>query len=135
MIPLAGLLLNGVFDFFKHRGQRKLIQRQGELKIKQAETKAKIQRIASADTAATTMDILSANNRGWKDDYLLLIVTIPLILSFMPFMVPYVIQGFNALKQVPDWYMWVLLGVFIDTFGFRRILRMVLEQYISKKFT
>ena len=134
MIQIAGLLLNGVFDFFKHRNQRKLIERQDEFKIKHAETKAKIQRIQSSDTAAINMDVLSANNRGWKADYLLLIVTIPLILSFIPFMVIYVTEGFEALEKVPEWYMWVLLGVFIDTFGFRRVLRLVLEKYISKKF-
>jgi len=134
MIQIAGLLLNGVFDFFKHRSERKLIERKGELKIKSAETKAKIQRIVSGDNASINMDLISAQNRGWEADYLLLIVTIPLILSFIPAMLSYVTQGFEALKQVPEWYMWVLLGVFIDTFGFRRMLRVVLEKYISKKF-
>lgn len=134
MIPIWTAIISGAFDLIKHRSERKRIERKGELDIKQAKTKAQIVRINKGDDSAVNMDMLSAQNRGWKDEYLLFIVTLPLILSFFPQMVPFVTKGFDALKNVPHWYMWLLAGVYIDTFGFRRILRVGLENLIEKKF-
>jgi hypothetical protein len=102
--------------------------------LKAARHKAQVARIRQGDEQAAAMDELSAQSRGWKDDYLLIITTAPLILCFFPSFVDDVTAGFTALESLPEYYMYLLAGVYIDTFGFRRILRNVLDKWLAKKF-
>lgn len=133
-IPIIGELIGGVRDHFKGKRELKKIKQQANVDLEKARVQAQIERISAGDTNAAELDRISISNRGWKDEYLLLIVTVPLIMSFIPEFVPYVTAGFGALQNVPEWYMWVLLGVFIDTFGFRRMLRVAVEKYLKNKF-
>ncbi len=52
---------------------------------------------------------------GWKDEFIVLIWSIPVILSFVPGMQPYVEQGFKNLSAAPEWYLvgWVSISLAI----------------------
>lgn len=102
-------------------------------KNKADEIVAKTQRAVSGDKSAATLDNQSIAQRGWKDEYLLLITTAPLILCFLPDYSHYVELGFESLKKVPEYYWYGLGMVYIDTFGFRQMLRMAFEQWLSKR--
>ena len=134
LIALGSTLLTGVMGYFTDRQKMKAIEKQGELDITKATTSAKLKRITAGDMSATDLDSLSVKDRGYKDDYLLFVGTAPLILVFIPYFVPHITEGFKILETLPEWYRWVVLGVYIDTFGFRRILRVVLEKYLNKRF-
>ena len=43
----------------------------------------------------------------------------PLILAFIPSAVPYVMQGFEALEAMPDWYQYTLSIIVAASFGVR----------------
>ena len=58
-------------------------------------------------------------NSGWKDEFVLLLLSIPLIMSFIPNMQPYVVGGFEALSMTPQWYQWLILAVFSAVYGIR----------------
>ena len=58
-------------------------------------------------------------NSGWKDEFVLLLLSIPLVMSFIPQMQPYVVDGFAALSTTPDWYQWLILSVFAAIYGIR----------------
>lgn len=62
-----------------------------------------------------------AENSGqsWKDEWLTILFSIPLILAFIPDMVPYVMQGFEALEQMPAWYQYTLSIIVGASFGVR----------------
>jgi len=107
---------------------------------KDTEHKAKIARIQSGDNNAAELDRLSIAQRGWKDDYLLLITTAPLVLLFIgPLfsvegLTEAVKAGFVALESLPE-YFWYALGIiYIDTFGFRRMVRVAVERWLDSKF-
>jgi hypothetical protein len=100
-----------------------------------ATTRARIDRIKQGDEQAAELDMLSLRTRGYKDDYLLFLATIPVIMTFAGG--EYAAQaaaGFAALSTLPEWYMWILLGIYIDTFGFRRMLRTAMEKWVQSKF-
>ena len=50
-------------------------------------------------------------------------------------MQPYVMKGFEALNGTPKWYWYLLAELFIDTLGFRALLRNVTDGYLSKFVT
>ncbi|MEJ2765544.1 hypothetical protein VV869_16455 [Photobacterium sp. MCCC 1A19761] len=57
-------------------------------RIREAKTQAEIRWIETSDDNAAELDQLSIAQRGWKDEYLLLITTTPMVLCFVPGMVP-----------------------------------------------
>jgi len=101
---------------------------------KTAKHTAEIKRIADGDNNAAEADRLSIATRGWKDEYLLLITTIPLVLSFFPGMVVHIEAGFAALANLTEYYWYALALIYIDTFGFRRMLRVAVERWVNYKF-
>lgn len=150
VIAAAGkFLVGGLFDFFKHKREVKAEQRRGELELKKASNDSRIQRAQSGDDHAAAMDLESIGQRGWKDDFLLILTTLPLVLLFtaplyelaiaeryqMGNLQAAVMAGFTALKATPEYYWWALAIIYIDTFGFRRMLRTAVEAWAGKLIT
>ena len=54
-------------------------------------------------------------------------------MSFMPEWQPFVVAGFASLALVPDWYMYILVGLVTVIYGMRGMLKMVL-QIVGSKF-
>jgi hypothetical protein len=51
---------------------------------------------------------MNASN-SWADEYWTLLLSIPLVLAFLGFHAT-VTNGFNALRDVPQWYTWAVLA-------------------------
>lgn len=89
--------------------------------------KAQIDREVKALTHEADWDEVqaSASASSWKDEWLTLLISIPLILAFIPSMSQYVQQGFDVLREVPDWYMYLVSVVFAASFGIKKITDVV----------
>ena len=61
---------------------------------------------------------------SWKDEWLTILFSIPLIFSFIPAAVPTVVQGFAALDAMPDWYRYTLSIIVAASFGVRSAIGM-----------
>ncbi|WP_133296202.1 hypothetical protein [Zooshikella ganghwensis] len=108
--------------------------KQHKAELKQAIHNKQLDEIQQGNISASELDSLSIQSRGWKDDFLLIITVTPLVLCFVPEMSDHIKNGFQALNaSVPEWYMLALALVYIDTFGFRRILRNVFSNYLNTK--
>jgi hypothetical protein len=56
---------------------------------------------------------------SWKDEYLLVIFSIPLVGAFIPDLVPHMMAGFEALDKMPEWYQYAISGMVAASFGIR----------------
>lgn len=56
---------------------------------------------------------------SWKDEYLTIIFSVPLILAFIPYTQQAVLEGFNTLNKTPDWYLVLVGGIVSAVFGLR----------------
>ncbi|MFA0112880.1 hypothetical protein AB4407_04180 [Vibrio sp. 10N.261.46.E11] len=92
---------------------------------------ARVRRLQNGEEQASSLDDISIRDRGFKDEFILLVVFVPLILSFIPNYAPYVEQGFNALQNIPNPYWFVVGAVVVDTLGMRAMVRYLLEYYAS----
>ena len=65
-----------------------------------------------------------AKNSGasWTDEWLTVLFSIPLIMCFIPSLVPYVELGFTALDKMPEWYRYYLGVIVAATFGVRQVI-------------
>lgn len=108
-----------VADYFKQRTKLKydLKLKKIESQIKLEEAKANMQvKHLEADQSWEQQQIA---NSGWKDEWVLILLSIPLILVFVPYTAPFIYQGFGVLATTPDWYRWLIMLVFTAIYGIR----------------
>jgi hypothetical protein len=60
-----------------------------------------------------------ASNTSWKDEWITILFSIPLVLAFVPSAVPYVREGFAVLATMPQWYQYGLSVIIAASFGVR----------------
>jgi hypothetical protein len=121
-------------------GIRKHFERGQELA--QAKHEARVAEARAEAEQAGRLDELSIAQRGWKDDYLLIITTSPVVLLFFSPILGVssiaevqeaVRAGFLALEDTPEYYWYALALIYIDTFGFRQMLRGAFQAWLYKR--
>ncbi len=97
----------------------KLIAKLGKvfLKGKIAKSEAK-----AANAASWEQQAIKNSATSWKDEYLTIIFTLPLIGCFFPAVVPYIREGFAALETMPSWYQITLSVIVAASFGVRSVV-------------
>jgi len=53
----------------------------------------------------------------WKDEYVLILLSIPVIMCFVPGYDGYVLAGFIALDATPTWFQYMIISVFSVSAG------------------
>lgn len=101
--------------------ERKNAQLTSDLRIVEAKTQATIKRLEVGQTADIAWENLSIEKSGWKDEYLLILFSIPLVMCFVPGWDKYVTAGFESLKGTPDWYQWAIGIMVASAYGYRKI--------------
>ena len=101
---------------------------QGKVEKTKAETGAKV---AKAKAEAVIMEkkatgeidwdleAIKGSQSSWKDEWLVILFSIPLILAFIPGMEKVVANGFAQLETMPQWYQYSLGVIVAASFGVR----------------
>jgi hypothetical protein len=97
------------------KNRLKLAELESHIKAEQAWAEWRVQNI-NADAA---WEQASIQNSGWKDEFVLLVLSIPLVAVFVPYTAPFVLQGFQILETTPEWYRWLAVMIYAATFGIR----------------
>ena len=113
-------LLRIVPNVVQSYAARKQAKLESELRVTEAVTTAKIEAVKAGDLSAAAWDNLQIQNSGWKDEWFVVVLSIPLIMSFIPGLEGYVMQGFNVLSGTPEWYQWAVGIAVSASFGYRK---------------
>ena len=116
---VLGNLGGKVVEAIDSRGQRKHEQKVQALELEKLRHSKQIELIQTGQTLDNAWELEQIKNSGWKDEFVLLLLSIPLVMSFIPEMQPYVVEGFAALSTTPEWYQWLILAVFTAVYGIR----------------
>lgn len=110
-----------VANHYKEKQQQKHDIEMEKLRGKAAWEKAKTERASESEGRDHEWEIESIRNSGWKDEWVLILLSIPLILVFFPYPwgAPAVLQGFEVLETTPDWYRWLVMVIYAAIFGIR----------------
>ena len=98
------------------------------LEGKVAKTKAKAEAEAAvmvkqAEAVADWETAMArSSQQSWKDEWLTILFSIPLVLAFIPATVPYVDEGVRVLQNMPDWYHYALSVIVAASFGVRAVI-------------
>lgn len=116
---LTGAPVEAVADYFKERQRLKQEVRLEKLRGKVLYERAKSERAAASEGYDRDWETLQIQNAGWKDEFTLLVLSIPMICVFIPPLAPYIADGFAKLEGTPDWYRWLVIMVYSATWGIR----------------
>ncbi len=119
---MIGALLGPVANLASTWMQGKVEQRAAETKAKVAKAEAEAQIMLSAATSEAEWEKIMAkgSQESWKDEWLTILFSVPLILSFCGDWGRTVTeQGFMALEAMPSWYQYTLGVIVSASFGVR----------------
>lgn len=136
MLSIGASIITGISDYFKGRNEIKKVELEADKMLVMAEAQAKIDKLKKEAEMDYDLDKTAMQNmeNSWKDELILVIWLTPVIMSFIPELQPYVANGFASLSLVPDWYMYILVGMIVVIYGMRGMLKMALEM-LSNKFS
>ena len=99
-----------------------------KLKLTEAEAKAKIMLSKETSIADWEKIMAQGSQSSWKDEYFVIILSLPLILCWIPGAEGWVERGFEQLDKAPDWYFYSLGIAISASFGVKSF-----KQFIRKK--
>lgn len=135
-IPIIGSIVDGVKEYVMEGKKQKTIklEQAKELALKEHEVKlkvadAKIELAKTGQMQEYDLDRISTENmsKSYFDELMIILLLIPVILSFLPEYVSVVTAGFVALKLIPAWYMYLIVGAYIVKLGMRGLFTKVLS--------
>ena len=111
--PLFGVAsdaIGGYMETKKAKAKQKLVKIEAETEIVKQQIKGEVD---------WDLEAIKGSKDSWKDEYLTILFSIPLLLCFLPFTVEYVERGFAALAMTPDWYKYTLGVIVSASFGIK----------------
>ena len=132
MIPVIGAILSAVgapiAEYLKGVAARKRVKAEGKVRIELARVEQQV--LIQKQAGSYDVEAQRQMQFSWKDEYLVIVFTFPLILSFLaPFVDMFLPEGMTVSDKIgiawesvalaPDWYQWSVMGIIAATFGLR----------------
>lgn len=110
------LLTGAIGDVFKS-WQRGRIRK---WELEDAKHARRVTVIQEGRVNEATWNQKAIENAGWRDDWLTLLFSVPMILAFFPQAVEPVLAGFAALQTMPAWYQGAVSLMIASAFGYQK---------------
>lgn len=111
LLGVAGDAIKGFVDTKKAKAEQKLTQIKAETEIKKKQISGEME---------WDLEAIKGSQDSWKDEWLTLLFSIPLILCFCgDWGRTIVFNGFEALSQAPDFYKYTLGLIVSASFGIK----------------
>ena len=88
-------------------------------KVAKAKAEATIMEKKATGEIDWDIEMARSSSTSWKDEWLTILFSIPLILAFIPGMEEVVANGFAQLNAMPEWYQYSLGVIVAASFGVR----------------
>jgi hypothetical protein len=118
LTPLIGL----ASTWFEGQTKKSAAKADAEVALKNAE--AEVYKRRATGELDWDLAAMSNTDRSWKDEYLTIVLSIPLIMCFVPGAEELVKNGFARLNEVPDWYKASFAVVVSASFGVRNLMKL-----------
>lgn len=117
----ADVLVKPITDLLTRRAELKAAKHQAELAavVASGERAARAISEGLAADAGWELESLKAHAGGWKDEAVLIVLSVPLILCFFPGTAPAVLEGFGVLDKTPDYFKLLVVVIYGAIYGVR----------------
>lgn len=109
-----------VADYYIKKQELKAEVEIETLRGKAAWQKALTQRASESEGRDHEWELAMIENSGWKDEWVLGLISLPLIGVFIPQMQEGVLRGFDILSGTPMWYQGMVVTIFFAVYGIRK---------------
>ena len=92
---------------------------QAKTRVAKAEAEAIVMQKKATGEIDWDLEMAKGSASSWKDEWLTILFSIPLILAFIPGMEEVVANGFLQLQAMPEWYQYFLGVIVAASFGVR----------------
>jgi hypothetical protein len=98
IFSIGSSIVTGISDYFKGKQEISKVQLEADKKIILAEAEAKAKRLDRESEQDYDLDKIAMQNmeKTWKDELILVIFMVPLVMSFIPSYQEYVTEGFAS---------------------------------------
>ena len=93
-------------------------------KVEKSKAEAVIMEKKATGEIDWDLEMAKGSTTSWKDEWLTILFSIPLILAFVPGMEEIVANGFAQLQSMPTWYQYSLGVIVAASFGVRSATRL-----------
>lgn len=122
-----GSAIKGVADVIKTPIKSwmdiKEAEKNGKIAIQKAKVRSINKRAEKGQEIDAEWETAQIKNSGWKDEWVLLMFSVPSILCFI--YPQAVLDGFEALDATPGWYQYVFVTIALASFGIRNGKKLV----------
>ena len=92
---------------------------QAKTRVAKAEAEAIVMQKKATGEIDWDLEMAKGSQSSWKDEWLTILFSIPLVLAFIPGMEEVVANGFAQLQAMPEWYQYSLGVIVAASFGVR----------------
>jgi hypothetical protein len=93
-------------------------------KVAKAKAEAVIMEKKATGELDWDLEMAKGSQSSWKDEWLTVLFSIPLVMAFIPGMEEVVANGFKQLNAMPEWYQYSLGVIVAASFGVRSATRL-----------
>lgn len=101
-----------------------------EHETKKAKATALLEMAKQGQSQDYDLDKISMQNmaKSFKDELVLIVFLVPMILAFIPEYAQYALAGFKIIAQMPPWYVGIIIGMVVVIYGLRGLLKAYLQR-------
>ena len=127
MLSFLGPIISLVSAPVKSYMEERTAKVQSKAKIAEAKVNAEIKRIEKTADSEINYDVeaLKQQQYSYKDEFALLVITMPFIGSFLPWTQEYVMLGWDYVSRAPEWYSYTFIGAISASLGIRWATKML----------
>lgn len=131
---LGTAIISGITGYFKDKNEIKKVEVEAEKMLVLAKAEAEANKMKRESEQDYDLDKIAmmAMEKSWKDEFLLILFSIPIAMCFFPDYRQYVEDGFKTLNIIPEWFMYIYVAMIVVIYGLRGLLRMFLQIMIDK---
>ena len=125
--PIVNLVKEPIVEWQKRKtieveNESKERDRQHELNLKKVDIAFELAKQGQQIEADWDTNAQQDMKTSWKDEFYVVLFSIPLVMAFIPDMQDIVLKGFETLNKTPDWYMLLVTGIVASVFGLRWLI-------------
>jgi hypothetical protein len=114
-------LVSPVTEMVKGWQERKKVKLENELKLSNAVTEAKIDRLKTQQMADIAWENTALVNAGIKDEIMMIVILTPMVLCFIPGGAALVKEGFTAMREsLPSYWEYAFLATVGVSYGLKK---------------
>ena len=69
------------------------------------------------------LERIRAQKNDWKDEFLLIVWSTPILISFVPPLQDSAFKAFDYMKELPEWYMGGWVAISLAVFGVNKFMK------------